>query len=233
MLLIEDEENMADVVSTALQSRGYRVDVSATGRAALDRASVDEPDIVILDLGLPDIDGIELCRRLRRWFANPIVVLSADGAEDRKIEALDEGADDYVTKPFSMPELLARLRVADRHRRTSSSTSDPPVFEVGDLVVDVGAHAASVHGQPLELTRKEFALLALLVRNRGRVLTHGRLLDGAWGGARHGGVESLRVHVTQLRRKLGTGDHRPVLVTEPGIGYRLSLPETGATPSSD
>ncbi len=216
---------MADIVCTALLARGYRVHASSTGQAALDRAAIDEPDLVILDLGLPDIDGVDVCRRLRRWFTNPIVVLSADGAEDRKIEALDEGADDYVTKPFSMPELLARLRVADRHRRRTDPSSDPPLLEVGDLLVDVGSHVALLAGEPLPLTRKEFALLALLARHRGRVLTHGTLLDRAWGGGRHGGVESLRVHVTRLRKKLGEGDGRPRLLSEPGVGYRLTLPD--------
>jgi two-component system KDP operon response regulator KdpE len=225
VLLVEDEPAVAEVISTALTSRGYRVHATATGRLALDRASDEEPDMVILDLGLPDIDGVEVCRQLRRWYTNPIVVLSADGAEDRKIAALDEGADDYITKPFSMPELLARLRVADRHRRSASSAFDPPVLRVGDVVVDTGSHEATVAGGALDLTRREFALLAVLARHPGRVLTHGTLLERAWGGTRRGGVESLRVHVTQLRKKLGTGDQRPGILSEPGVGYRLNLPE--------
>lgn len=219
ILLVEDEPAVAKIVSTALSARGYVVHSSATGRDALDRASAKEPDMVILDLGLPDIDGVDVCRQLRRWFTNPILVLSADGDEDRKIVALDEGADDYVTKPFSMPELLARLRVADRHRRQASA-SEPPVLHVGDLVVDVDAHVATTGGTPLDLTPREFDLLAMLARHPGRVLTHGTLL-----GASKGGVKSLRVRITQLRRKLGAGDSRPQLLTEPGIGYRLTLPE--------
>ena len=217
---------MAEIVSTALVARGYAVLASTTGRQALDSASLEEPDIVILDLGLPDIDGVDVCRHLRRWYTNPIVVLSADGAEDRKIAALDEGADDYITKPFSMPELLARLRVADRHRRRGSSASAPPVLELGDLVVDTGSHIAVMGGEAVDLTRREFALLAVLARHPGRVLTHGTLLEKAWGNARGGGLESLRVHVTQLRRKLGAGPRRPRLLTEPGVGYRLNLPDT-------
>jgi two-component system KDP operon response regulator KdpE len=216
---------MADVVSTALVARGYDVLASTTGRHALDSASLAEPDIVILDLGLPDIDGIDVCRHLRRWFTNPIVVLSADGAEDRKIAALDEGADDYVTKPFSMPELLARLRVADRHRRRGSSASAPAVLELGDLVVDTGSHVMVLDGQAVALSRREFALIAVLARHPGRVLTHGTLLEKAWGNSRGGSIESLRVHVTQLRKKLGDGPRRPRLLTVPGVGYRLNLPE--------
>ena len=217
---------MAEVLSTALTARGYDVLTSTTGRHALDTASLEEPEIVILDLGLPDIDGVDVCRHLRRWFTNPIVVLSADGAEDRKIAALDEGADDYITKPFSMPELLARLRVADRHRRRGASTSVPPVLEVGDLTVDTGSHVALVRGEAIDLTRREFALLAVLARHPGRVLTHGTLLDKAWGDTRGRGLGSLRVHVTQLRKKLGAGPGRPRLLTEPGVGYRLNLPES-------
>lgn len=226
ILLVEDEPEVADVVATALVSRGYVVHASATGRQGLDRASLEEPDIVILDLGLPDVDGVEVCRQLRRWFTNPIIVLSADGAEDRKIQALDEGADDYITKPFSMPELLARLRVADRHRR-SASPGDPPVLDVGDLRLDTGSHEATIAGTPLQLTRREFALLAVMARHPGRVLTHGTLLERAWGGGTRGGIESLRVHVTQLRKKLGAGARRPQILSEPGVGYRLNLPESG------
>jgi two-component system KDP operon response regulator KdpE len=217
---------MAEVVSTALAARGYDVLASTTGRQALECASRKEPDIVILDLGLPDIDGVDVCRHLRRWYTNPIVVLSADGAEDRKIAALDEGADDYITKPFSMPELLARLRVADRHRRRGSFESVLPVLELGDLVVDTGAHLVVLGGEAIDLSRREFALLAVLARHPGRVLTHGTLLEKAWGNSRRGSLESLRVHVTQLRKKLGTGPRRPRLLTEPGVGYRLNLPDT-------
>ena len=223
MLLVEDEPEVAEVLSTALTARGYDVLTSITGRHALDTASLEEPDIVILDLGLPDLDGVDVCRHLRRWYTNPIVVLSADGAEDRKIAALDEGADDYITKPFSMPELLARLRVADRHRRRGSSASAPAVLELGDLVVDTGAHVARAAGEAIDLTRREFALLAVLARHPGRVLTHGTLLEKAWGDTRGGGLGSLRVHVTQLRKKLGAGPGRPRLLTEPGVGYRLNL----------
>jgi two-component system KDP operon response regulator KdpE len=186
-------------------------------------ASASEPDIVVLDLGLPDIDGLDVCAQLRRWYRNPILVLSADGAEDRKVAALDLGADDYVTKPFSMPELLARLRVAQRHRRTTAALADDTVLRIGDLVLDSGARAATAGGEPLTLARKEFDLLEVLARNAGRVLTHRALQTHLWGSPEASRVASLRVHVNQLRTKLGTGPERPQLVTEPGVGYRLTV----------
>ncbi|HEX2700483.1 MAG TPA: response regulator transcription factor [Acidimicrobiales bacterium] len=225
ILLVEDDPGGAEVVATALRAREYAVTVVTTGADALEAVSRCEPDVVVLDLGLPDIDGIEVCRRLRRWFLNPIVVLSADGAEDRKIAALDEGADDYVTKPFSVPELQARLRVALRHRALAATVVDPRTIRLGDVVVDVGAHQVLVGGAPVPLTRKEFALLALLAANAGKVMTHGALMGHVWGSARRQGTESLRVHVTQLRKKLGAGPGRPRILTEPGVGYRLAVPD--------
>ncbi len=225
ILVIDDEPALTEVMAVALGSRQFKVTVATNGEQALAAATVDPPDIVVLDLGLPDIDGIDVCRQLRRWFANPIIVLSADGAESRKVEALDAGADDYVTKPFSMPELLARLRVALRHRRLVASVADPTVLEVGDVTIDTGAHVVSVAGTPLDLTRKEFALLALLARNLGKVIIHQSVLNSVWSGTQRGTTESLRVHVTNLRRKLGTGAQRPQVLTEPGVGYRLVLPD--------
>jgi two-component system KDP operon response regulator KdpE len=230
ILLVEDDPVVAEVVETALGGRGYRVTVAGTGAAGVEATWSGRPDVVILDLGLPDLDGIDVCRTLRTWFANPIIVLSADGAEDRKVAALDQGADDYVTKPFSMPELLARLRVALRHRRLVATAADPAVVAVGDVVIDTGARTVEVDGRPVDLTRKEFDLLVLLARQPGRVFTHGTILDHVWDdrtGA--SGTTSLRVHVTQLRRKLGDGPGRPQLVTEPGVGYRLLAPEGSET----
>jgi two-component system KDP operon response regulator KdpE len=226
VLVVEDEPAVAEVVATALRARGHTVEVAATGREALQRASLVEPDVVILDLALPDIDGIDVCRELRRWYRNPIVVLTADADEDRKITALDDGADDYVTKPFSMGELLARLRVALRHRHAVAEAIDPAVIAVGDLEVDTGAHTSAVAGVPLQLARKEFALLALLARNSGRVLTHTALLSRVWGTSDLARTERLRVHVTQLRRKLGEGPRRPRIVTEAGVGYRMVEPDS-------
>jgi two-component system KDP operon response regulator KdpE len=228
VLVVEDEPAVAEVVATALRARGYDVEVAATGREALELASLAEPDVVLLDLWLPDIDGIEVCHQLRRWFANPILVVTADGDEDRKVTALDAGADDYLTKPFSMRELLARLRVALRHRRALAETSGPEPVRVGDLEVDPHGHIATVDGAPLKLARKEFALLALLARNRGRVLTHAALLSRVWGTTDLTRTERLRVQVTQLRRKLGEGPQRPRIVSEAGVGYRMVEPETQA-----
>jgi two-component system, OmpR family, KDP operon response regulator KdpE len=223
ILVVEDDPAMAEVLETSLAARGMAVSVESTGGGALDAAGLSEPDLVILDLGLPDMDGIEVCRQLRRWSANPILVLSADGAEDRKVAALDEGANDYVTKPFSMNELLARMRVALRHRALVAAIVDPTVIVLGDLTIDTGARTARIGGDALELTRKQFDLLVTLARNPGRVLTHHTLLDLAWG-AGGGTTESLRVHVTHLRQKLGSGPERPQVLTSPGTGYSLSMP---------
>jgi two-component system KDP operon response regulator KdpE len=219
LLVVEDDPAMATVISAGLAARGYEVKVVTTGAEALKAADDGQHALVLLDLGLPDADGIEVCRRIRRQSNVPIIVLTADGAEDRKVAALDQGADDYVTKPFSMRELLARVRVALRHHR--SSAPDAEVLVVGDVVVDLAHHWVTVAGELITLTRKEFDLLALFARHPGRVLTHGTILSEVWGpdGADH--VEYLRVYARALRRKLGDDPARPRLLTEPGVGYRL------------
>jgi two-component system KDP operon response regulator KdpE len=209
-------------------SRGYALDVVATAEAALEQASLRAPDVVVLDLGLPDLDGIEVCRRLRRWFPNPIVVLTADGDEQRKVEALDSGADDYVTKPFSTEELFARIRVALRHRRAVEVVADDAVLQVGDLVVDLGARTAAAAGRTLDLRPMQYDLLSLLDRNAGKLLTYRALLIGLWGEPRGDRHEALRWHVMGLRKALGEGPDRPVLTNESGVGYRLSAPEQAA-----
>ena len=214
---------MAGVVESALSKRGYQVTTAPSGQAALDHAAQEEPDLIVLDLGLPDVDGIDVCRRLRTWSLTPIIVLSADGDEDRKVTALDEGADDYVTKPFSMPELLARLRVAERHRDLASGQLGSTSLVVGALQIDTVGHRAVLADHELTLTRKEFALLSLLARNSGRVLTHAAIQRAVWGEPSPSKAASLRVHVTQLRNKLGSGTGRPQLLSEPGVGYRLTL----------
>jgi two-component system KDP operon response regulator KdpE len=222
VLVVDDEPAIARVLSTALRARGYRVSVAANGQAALDLAAVENPAVVVLDLGLPDIDGLDVLRRLRQWSAVPVIVLTAEGAEDRKIAALDEGADDYVTKPFSMPELLARLRVALRHRRPPADEAvDTAVYAVGDLEVDVAHHVVRVSGTEIDLTPKEFAFLAMLARHAGRVLTHRMILQDVWGPEYGTESQYLRVYASQLRKKLGDDPARPRLVTEPGVGYRL------------
>ena len=177
-------------------------------------------DVVLLDLGLPDGDGIDLCRDLRDWFLNPIIVITAEGDETRLVDALDAGADDYVTKPFSMPELLARIRVALRHLAQRSSPTDPERITVGDLTIDSGAYVAQADGRSLDLTPKEFQLLVLLARNPGRLVRHTTILEQVWRDG-VGSPDSLRVHMTKLRKKLGTGPERPQIQTETGVGYRL------------
>lgn len=221
VLVVEDEAAMARVMSASLQARGYDVTVARSGQDGLDRSAAEDPAVVILDLGLPDIDGIEVCRRMRQWSRAPIIVVTADGAEDRKILALDEGADDYITKPFSMPELLARLRVALRHRRALGPLVDDGVLEVGDVTIDVADRTARVGGQLLELTPKEFEFLALLARYQGKVLTHRTILRHVWGPDALGRTEYLRTYANQLRKKLHDDAANPRLITEPGVGYRL------------
>ncbi len=219
VLIIDDDPALLRVLGAGLEARGYDVRSAATGAEALDEAGVGEVDVIILDLGLPDIDGLELCGHLRHRTPAPIVVLSVDGAEHRKIGALDSGAADYMTKPFSMPELLARLRVALRHGRALAALVDDDLLQVGLLRIDLGARQAMVVGDVLDLTAREFTLLTLLARNPGRVLTHQRILEQVWGPDQP--LTTLRTHVSQLRRKLGDSPLTPKIVTAPGVGYQL------------
>ena len=230
VLVVDDEPAILRAVGAGLRARGYEVLTAASGQEAIDAVAVSSPDVVVLDLGLPDIDGVEVCRRIRGWSGVPIVVLSAEGSDARKVEALDEGADDYVTKPFSMPELLARIRVALRHRAASGTPVDEAVLEVGDVVVDVAHHRVTVGGRPVELTPKEFGFLELLARWPGRVLTHRMILQEVWGPEYGTETQYLRVYVSQLRKKLGDDPGRPRLVSEPGVGYRLVDPAEETTP---
>jgi two-component system KDP operon response regulator KdpE len=220
ILVVDDDPALLRLVEMALQLRGYRVSSASTGVQALDQVVSVEPDVVILDLGLPDMDGLEVGRHVRVRSRASVLVLSADGAEDRKVLALDGAADDYLTKPFSMRELIARVGVAVRNQRrfAASGVDDRPV-EVGPLRIDPGAHLAMVHDVPLDLTAKEFALLVLLARNHGRVVTHKAILNALWGPGQ--GVDTLRSHVNQLRRKLEAIDGSPQLLTEVRVGYRL------------
>ena len=212
---------MARVLSASLLARGYRVAVARNGQDGLDLSAADEPAAVLLDLALPDLDGIEVCKRMRQWSKAPIIVVTANGSEDRKVTALDEGADDYVTKPFSMPELLARLRVAVRRRREMGPLIDTDLLVVGDVAVDTADHKVTVSGRPVDLTPKEFEFLALLARHQGRVLTHRHILGHVWGPDALERTEYLRTYANQLRRKLHDDPTSPRLVTEPGVGYRL------------
>jgi two-component system KDP operon response regulator KdpE len=224
ILVVDDEPGIVRALSAALRARDHRVAVATTGAEALTEVATRHPAVIILDLGLPDIDGIEVCRQLRQWTDTPIIVLTAEGAESRKVEALDEGADDYITKPFSTPELLARVRVALRHRRPPDATEMNAILTVGEIEVDVARHHVVVRGSDVELTPKEFAFLAALARHPGRVLTHRMLLREVWGPEYATETQYLRVYASQLRKKIADDPARPYLVTEPGVGYRLVDP---------
>jgi two-component system, OmpR family, KDP operon response regulator KdpE len=230
ILVVDDEPALLRTLTVALEARGFRVAAARSGRAALEQASSIHPAAVVLDLGLPDLDGLDVLRRIRTWSQVPVVVLTAEGAEDRKVVALDDGADDYVTKPFSTPELLARLRVALRHHRDDDT--EPSVITEGPLCVDLPRRRVTMRGEQVELTPTEFNLLAVLARHAGRVLTHQTLLREVWGPEYGTETHYLRVYVGQLRKKLGDDPARPLLVTEPGVGYRLADgPEDDLGPS--
>jgi two-component system KDP operon response regulator KdpE len=224
VLVVDDEPGIVRALSAALRARGHEVVSVGTGADALSAAATRNFSVVILDLGLPDIDGIEVCRRLRQWSEVPVIVLTAEGAEARKVEALDEGADDYVTKPFSTPELLARVRVALRHHRDEPTDEPTSVLTVGELRIDILQHHVTFAGRDVDLTPKEFAFLLALARHPGRVITQRALLQEVWGPEYGSETQYLRVYASQLRKKLQEDPERPYLVTEPGVGYRLVEP---------
>jgi len=220
VLVVEDEAPVRRFLRAALTSNGYRIFECESGADAISQAAARNPDVVLLDLGLPDRDGLEVTRRLREWSHVPILVVSARGQERDKVDALDAGADDYVTKPFGVAELLARIRVALRHSQ-ATETGDP-IFEVGDFKVDLGKRLATVAGEEVHLTPTEYRLLSILIRHAGKVVTHRQLLQEAWGAAHGAQVHYLRVYMAQLRHKLEPDPARPKrLLTEPGVGYRL------------
>ena len=224
MLVIEDEPQMLRFLRPALAGHGFRISEATTGRDGIHQASTRPPDVVLLDLGLPDIDGLEVTRRLREWTQVPILVISARGREDDKVAALDAGADDYVTKPFGIRELLARLRVALR-RASRIGAGETSRLTIGDLEVDLEKRRVLVRGNNVHLTPIEYRLLAELIRNAGKVLTHSHLLRQVWGPGYVEQSHYLRVYMTQLRRKVEVDPARPkLLLTEPGVGYRLSEP---------
>jgi two-component system KDP operon response regulator KdpE len=224
VLVVDDEPAIVRALSAALQARGYRPLTASTGGEAINVAATHNLAVIILDLNLPDFDGVEVCRRIREWSRTPIIILTVEGADDRKVAALDEGADDYVTKPFSMPELLARVRVAQRHHEAGVAVEDA-VLEVGDVTVDLAKHEVRVGTEEIDLTPKEFDFLALLARHSGRVLTHRTILQQVWGPQYGTETQYLRVYASQLRKKMKDNPGAPRLVTEPGVGYRLVDPE--------
>jgi two-component system KDP operon response regulator KdpE len=220
VLVVEDEPGLRQALAINLRARKYRVDVASDGATALASAARHPPDVVVLDLGLPDIDGTEVIRGLRGWTAAPIIVLSARSEQDDKVDALDLGADDYVTKPFGMDELLARLRAA--LRRTGHSDA-APVVETEDFTVDLAAmQVRGPDGTPIRLTPTEWHVLEILVREQGKLVGHRQLLQEVWGPAYGTETNYLRVYMAQLRRKLEPDPTHPRrLITEPGIGYRF------------
>jgi two-component system, OmpR family, KDP operon response regulator KdpE len=220
VLVVDDEPQIRRFLRTSLSAHGYRVIEAACGRDAITLAATEQPEVVLLDLGLPDIDGLEVIQRLREWSTVPIIVVSVRGQEAEKIAALDQGADDYVTKPFGMGELLARIRTALRHRWQADI--DAPVWHTGGLTVDLVRRVVTVAGREVKLTPKEYDLLRVLVTHAGKVVTHQHLLREVWGpGAVHE-TPYLRVYVGQLRQKIEADPTQPwYLLTEPGVGYRL------------
>jgi len=221
VLVVDDEPAIRRFLHSALTSHAHSVFEASGGQEALSLVVTHRPDLVILDLGLPDMDGIEVTRRLREWTSIPIIILSVRGAESDKIAALDAGADDYLTKPFGAGELMARMRVVMRH---VAPEADDAVFSSGELTVDLARRRVAVGGKEIQLTPTEYDLLRLLVTHAGKVLTHTQLLRQVWGLAYEQEAHILRVNVSNLRRKLEPDPSRPrFLITEPGVGYRLRI----------
>lgn len=222
ILLIEDELQMRRFLRITLQSQRYRVIEASTANEAMLQAASRNPDIVLLDLGLPDMDGLEVTKRLREWTQTPIIVISAREQEQDKVKALDAGADDYLTKPFNANELLARIRVASRHSLRTRSGRPEPVFAFGSIRVDLSLRQVFLDDKEVHLTPLEYKLLMVLIRHAGKVVTHRQLLADVWGQAHTNEVQYLRVYMTQLRHKLEKDPARPrFFMNEPGVGYRL------------
>ncbi len=229
VLVIDDEPEIRRAVRTGLEGAAFEVAWAPTGREGLELVGRWHPDVVILDLSLPDMDGIAVCRELREWSAVPIIVLSVRSGDADKITALEQGADDYLTKPFSIGELLARIRVALRHaaaRGAPASAAAAAIFRSGELVVDFAARTVAVAGREVHLTPTEYEVLKYLAMHAGKVVTHRTLLRAVWGPQYEDEAHYLRVFIGQLRRKIEPDPSRPrYVVTEPGIGYRLRLEE--------
>lgn len=214
-LIIDDEIQLRRLLTLALKSRGYEVVEAENGTLGLDAAVHHQPDVILLDLGLPDLDGAEVLKRLREWNDTPVLILSVRDQESAKVEALENGADDYVTKPFSTAELLARLAVIQRRRRTN----DEPILQIGGLTLNLPEREVSVCGEPVHLTPIEYSLLRLLAQHAGRVLTQRQILTSIWGPKATDQAQYLRVYITYLRRKIEGSNVE--IRNEPGIGYRL------------
>jgi two-component system KDP operon response regulator KdpE len=223
VVLIEDEPQIRRFLRATLSGQGYRLFEAATGADGLVEVGSRQPDVIIIDLGLPDMDGVDVIRRLREWTAVPIIVLSARGQERDKVTALDAGADDYVSKPFGASELVARIRVALRHAAGASHEADEAAFKVGELQVDRLRRHVSLGGTEVRLTPTEYKLLTTLIRHAGKVVTHQQLLREVWGPAHTDQAHYVRIYMAHLRHKLEAEPARPrYLLTEPGVGYRLT-----------
>lgn len=219
-LLIDDEAQLRRLLRLALHGKGYEVVEAENGSLGLNAAVVCKPDVILLDLGLPDMDGVNVLKRLREWTDTPVLILSVRDQEKVKVEALESGADDYVTKPFSTAELLARLTVIQKRKKVA----EEPVLSVGDLVMDIAAREVTLHGVPIKLTPTEYSLLKLLVQHAGRVLTQKQVLSSIWGPRSAEQAQYLRVYITHLRKKIASSELE--IRNEPGIGYRLLQRET-------
>jgi two-component system KDP operon response regulator KdpE len=225
ILIVDDEPQIRRFLRTSLDAHGFEVVEADNGKEAIRQATVEKPDVIVLDLGLPDMEGLEVIKRLREWSAVPIIVLTARNREPDKVEALDGGADDYLTKPFGMGELMARIRAALRHRL--QSTGAAPVFRLGDIVVDLVKRVVTRGGDDVKLSPREYDVLRMLVQNAGRVVTHQQMLREVWGPAHVQDTQYLRVYVGQLRDKLEPQPDAPrYIVTEPGVGYRIRDDDT-------
>ena len=224
ILLIEDEPQMRRFLRITLQAHGYQLIESATGQDGLIQVATRNPDVVLLDLGLPDIDGLEVTRRLREWSKVPLIVISAREQEEDKVRALDAGADDYLTKPFGAGELLARIRVSLRHMAMQHAGTEEPVFVLDNLKVDLAKRQVMLDNREVHLTPIEYRLLAILIKHAGKVITHTHLLKEVWGTAYADQTHYLRIYMAQLRHKLEADPARPrFFINEPGIGYRLKI----------
>jgi two-component system KDP operon response regulator KdpE len=224
VVVIEDDPQMRRFLRTGLGSQGFQIFEAETGRQGLIEAGIRKPDLIILDLGLPDLDGVDIVRAVRGWTSLPIIVLSARHAEWDKIEALDAGADDYLTKPFGLGELLARIRVALRHAATSSETGQGESFSTGNLKVDLQKRLVYLGEEEVHLTPIQYRLLAVLAKHAGKVLTHRQILKEVWGPAYVDNAHYLRIYMSQLRQKLEADPTQPrYLLTESGVGYRLKV----------
>lgn len=222
ILIVDDETQIRRFLRISLEANGYHIHETATGQDAILKTAQFRPDLIILDMGLPDLDGLEVLRRLREWTNTPIIILSVRDNDQNKVAALDAGADDYLTKPFSTEELMARIRTAQRHAQPQQ---DEAIFTCGRLRVDLTRRLVTVDGEPVKLTRTEYALLRLLIQHAGKVLTHQQILREVWGPEYIHETHYLRVYFAQLRQKIEANPALPeMIITEPGVGYRLVRP---------